>query len=65
MSADFKKGVWYAIEFLILNIREPGYARELIRSAKITRKDALEFVKQTDYQGKMILDALDNERTWN
>ena len=50
MTTDFKRGIWYAVEYLVVVADQPTYADELIRDAGITKKEANEILQETQFE---------------
>ena len=46
----FNSGVFYTMQYLVLDIDEPNIAKELGKNAGITKKWALEESKKTGYR---------------
>lgn len=61
---DFKRGVWHACVYLVVTIDQPSYAKELIKSAKISYDEAFKFEKETGLGRRDVLIILQDEKTW-
>ena len=64
MITDFERGLWIAIEYLILVRDQPTFAKELIQGSGILLEDAVKIVKETNYQPHKIIDVLIQNKTW-
>ncbi len=60
---DFKRGVWFAVDYLISTIDQPLYGKELVESAHISLEEAKQFEKETSFHTGTV-QTLINENTW-
>lgn len=62
---DFKRGVWYAVEYLVNKIDQPNYGKELVKSSHISLEEARQFVKESGTGNADALVVLYSLKTWD
>ena len=61
---EFDKGIWCAVECMIVTLREPHYAKEIIKMANLSRKKSIILSKLSGFKSNAIIQELDDEKTW-
>ena len=57
----FQEGVWFAVEYLVVERDEPGFAADIIISAGMTVHDCRKIMRRTKYETKLLSTFLRNE----
>lgn len=61
---EFDKGVWLAVEFLVLSVDQPSFAKEIIQQVPISLEKAVALAKLTNFQPHKTINTLIYEKTW-
>ena len=51
---SFNDGVWYAVQYLVIERDEPTYAKELVRDLKLTKKEMRRAQKKSGYLDEIM-----------
>lgn len=63
--SEFDRGLWIAIEYLVLVRDQPTFAKELVQQQGISLEKVVQMVKETNYQPHKIIDTLLENKTWS
>lgn len=47
MNEDFNRGIWYSVQFLVVNYDMPTLAKDLIKSAQLTNENCISLQKDS------------------